>query len=68
MSESSFYECCQNYGTHTAQCNRKARAISHESLSVLTKASESISDPIDRNLTASRLGLTRLDLPPEDQG
>lgn len=22
MSESTFYACCQNYGTHTAACNR----------------------------------------------
>lgn len=24
MSESSYYECCQNFGTHTAVCVREA--------------------------------------------
>jgi hypothetical protein len=26
MSESSFYECCDNFGTHTAACTRAALA------------------------------------------
>jgi len=26
MSESSYYECCGNFGTHTAKCSRDAAA------------------------------------------
>jgi dCMP deaminase len=25
MSESSYYECCENYGTHTHECNLRAQ-------------------------------------------
>lgn len=26
MSESSYYECCGSFGTHTAECNRRVRS------------------------------------------
>lgn len=30
MSESSFYECCSNFGTHTDECSRRAARESRD--------------------------------------
>lgn len=49
-------------------CPYEHKFKSRETLSVVPSAHRSESDPIDVNLTAERLGLTRHQLPPEPQG
>jgi hypothetical protein len=50
MSESSFYECCSNFGTHTAACTRAALARMRRRHTPLTKH-----DPRDSDFGRSEI-------------